>query len=346
MDPVRLAVIGCGNQCTVSLMPGLPFIPEFDLVAVCDLKEDLARRNARLFGARGWYTDAARMLADEAPEAVMVVGPPQMHEELGSAAFQAGCHVFTEKPSSPTIAGARRLAAAGLAAGKLGQIGHMMRHAESVRAAWELSHREEFGRILSVESKYTTWPTASIPPGHGWGEPDEDWTYMLVQGGHPTDLMRHFLGPIVRVMARRAHGAGNYKVYQVTVEGAGGEVGFLNLQDCYGGWSTRLEVTGDRGGSLTIDDLDTVRYRRDDPSLKPPGGGMCWTAGEWTPHFTTKMGVRAGYQNQLQAFARSIRAGTPAFPSLADGWRNLVVAEAIVESCRTGRAVEVAQETV
>src|SRR5688572_12950274 len=176
---VRLAVVGAGRQCTAALMPGIPYIPEIDLVAVCDLDETLAARNARNFGARASYADVATMLRQEAPDAVR-------------------------------------------AAGKAGQVGHMMRHAEPVRIAWELSHAAEFGAILSVESKYTTWPTRTQPPGRGWGEPDEDWTYMLVQGGHPIDLLRHFIGPIVRVAAFRSHGAGSAKVYQVTAEGQDG----------------------------------------------------------------------------------------------------------------------------
>lgn len=338
MDPIRLAVIGCGRQCTRSLMPGLAEIPDFDLVAVCDLDEALARRNARTFGARTWSTDAAKMLRDEAPAAVMVVGPPQMHEELGVAAFEAGCHVFCEKPSSPTVEGAKRLALAGLRAGKLGQIGHMMRHAEPVRLAREISRRESFGKILSVESKYTTWPTGTMAPDRGWGEPDHDWSYMLVQGGHPIDLLRDFLGEITKVWGRRASGAGNAKVYQVTVESAAGAVGFLNLQDSYDGWSTKLEIVGDQKGVITVEDLGRTTYRHGLPDLRP-SGSLGQTAEVYEPHFTIKMGARAGYQNQLQAFADSIRSGTTPSPSLEDGWRNLVVAEAIVQSCAGGDSV-------
>jgi len=64
MSTVRLAVVGAGNQCTQSLMPAVPSIPELDLVAVCDLKRDLAERNARAFGARAVYTEVSRMLRD------------------------------------------------------------------------------------------------------------------------------------------------------------------------------------------------------------------------------------------------------------------------------------------
>jgi predicted dehydrogenase len=341
MEKVKLAVIGAGSQCTHSLMPAVPFIPEFDLVAVCDLKRDLAERNARSFGARAVYTDFARMLADERPDAVMVVGPPQMHEEVGLAVLAAGCHLFIEKPVAPTIDGARRLVDAAAAAGRFGQVGHMMRHADPIRVAWDIAHADDFGQILSVESKYTTWPTGTVPPGQGWGEPDADWSYMLIQGGHPIDLMRHFLGPIVRVAARKRAGQGNTKVYQVAVESADARVGFLNLQDSFNGWTTRLEVVGDATGIVSVDDLGRVQLRRGEKRYPVEAETSGNTAYVWEPHHGLPMWQRAGYGRQLQHFARRILEGKQPVPSLWDGWRNLVVARCIIESCATGRMVDV-----
>jgi predicted dehydrogenase len=98
MNPIRLAVIGAGRQCSDALMPAIPFLEEFDLVAVCDLNKGLAERNARRFGALAAHDDVAAMLRDEKPDAVMVVGPPQMHEEIGLQVLEAGCHLFIEKP--------------------------------------------------------------------------------------------------------------------------------------------------------------------------------------------------------------------------------------------------------
>jgi phthalate 4,5-cis-dihydrodiol dehydrogenase len=343
MDRVRLAVIGAGGQCTNSLMPGIPFIPEIDLVAVCDLKRELAERNARNFGAPHTYEDFQEMLRQEAPDAVMVVGPPQMHEEVGVAVLEHGHHLFIEKPAAPTVAGAKRLVDAAAKAGKVGQVGHMMRHADPVRIAWDLCHSPEFGDIISVESKYTTWPTGTIPPGQGWGEPDADWTYMLVQGGHPIDLMRHFLGPIHRVAARKRCGQGNTKVYQVAVESTEGRAGFLNLQDSFNGWTTGLEVVGDALGIVRVDDLGRVTYRRGKKRFPAEQDTNGSTAYVWEPHHTLPAWHRAGYGIQLRNFARCIMEGTEPKPSLWDGWRNLVVGRCIVESCATNRMVEVPQ---
>lgn len=338
---IRLAVIGAGGQCTKSLMPGIPYIEEIELVAVCDLQEDLATRNARNFGAPAAYTDAAEMLQKEKPDAAMVVGPPQMHEDVGVQVLEAGCHLWIEKPAAPTIEGAKRLVDTAKRNGLVGQIGHMMRHADPVRIAWDLCHDTAFGQILSVESKYTTWPTGKLSADQGWGTPDEDWSYMLVQGGHPIDLMRHFLGPITRVGAFCSHGEGAAKVYQVSLRGEGDRVGFLNLQDSFDGWYTGLEVVGDRLQIVRVDDLGRVSLRKGEKRTKAEEDTWGNSTYVWEPHHTLTQWHRSGYGNQLRHFAQSILSGKEPFPSLHDGWRNLVVGRAILDSVGSGNVIEV-----
>ncbi len=344
MAAVRLAVVGAGTQCTQSLMPGIPFIEEIDLVAICDLQRRLAERNARRFGAGAVYTDVTEMLRQEAPDAVMVVGPPQMHEEIGLQVLELSAHLWIEKPAASTVEGAKRLVDAARRSGKFGQVGHMMRHADPIRIAFEIANGEEFGQILSVESKYTTWPTAAIPDGRGWGAPDEDWTYMLVQGGHPIDLLRHFIGPITKVAAFRRHGRGATKVYQVAVEGKEGRTGFLNLQDSYDGWTTGLEIVGDGQAIVRVDDLGRVSYRRGEKRVAAEGETRGNSTYVWEPHHRLPAWQRSGYGNQLQHFARCILDGKQPVPSLWDGWRNLVVARCILEACGSGQVIDVPQE--
>jgi predicted dehydrogenase len=341
---VRLAVVGAGNQCTASLMPGIPYIPEIDLVAVCDLKHELAQRNARNFGAKAVYTDVAKMLREEKPDAALVVGPPQVHEEIGIQVLEAGCHLFVEKPSSPTIEGARRLYETAKKHQRIGQVGHMMRHADPVRVASDIAlNTAEFGKILSIESKYTTWPTGAAKPGSGWGESDENWTYMLVQGGHPIDLMRHFLGPVARVSGFLSRGRGNTKCYQVVLEGTNGAAGFLNLQDSFNGWYTGLEIVGDNQAIVRVDDLGRVSYRRGEKKTEAESRGWGNSSYTWEPHHTMTHWQRSGYGNQFQSFARCIQEKKDPQPSLYDAWQNLVVAKAIVEACVTKKVVEVPQ---
>jgi len=342
---IRLAVVGAGNQCTQALMPGIPSIPEFDLVAVADMKRDLAERNARNFGGRAVYTDVAEMLRQERPDACIVVGPPQMHHDVGMQVLEAGAHLFIEKPASPTLKEAKELADTAKRVGKIGQVGHMMRHADPVRIAWDICHQPEFGEILHVESKYVTWPTGPAAKGSGWGDADEDWMYMLVQGGHPIDLLRHFLGEPTRVAAFKRQGVGHTKVYSVTLQSAAGRTGFLNLQDSYEGWYTGLEIVGDGKCTVRVDDLGEVTYRRGEQKFQAEK--QAWwghPAHTWQPHHMTKLGQRAGYANQLKHFADCILGGTNPQPSLWDGYRNLVVARAILDAVAGNKVVEMGSD--
>jgi len=152
--------------------------------------------------------------------------------------------------------------------------------------------------------------------------------------------MRHFLGPIIRVAGRKSVGQGNTKVYQVAVEFRRGRVGFLNLQDSLNGWTTRLEVVGDAMGIVAVDDLGRVSYRLGEkryPAEAETNGNTAYT---WEPHHSLPAWGRAGYGASFSTSPLHPR-GQAGRASLWDGWRNLVIGQAIIESCASGRMVEV-----
>jgi len=126
-------------------------------------------------------------------------------------------------------------------------------------------------------------------------------------------------------------------------EGAQGRVGFLNLQDSYNGWTTGLEIVGDGQGIVRVDDLGRVTYRRGEKRTAAEGEARGNTGYFWEPHHTLPNWRRSGYGNQLQYFARCILEGKQPQPSLWDGWRNLVVAQSILQSCATHQAVDIPQ---
>ena len=79
----NIGFVGCGSHSTNNLYPMLKY-SRCRLAAVCDLNEELARRNATIFGASKIYTDADKMLEGEKLDGVIVVGPPDMHHAVGS----------------------------------------------------------------------------------------------------------------------------------------------------------------------------------------------------------------------------------------------------------------------
>ena len=78
------------------------------------------------------YTDFDKALAETKPDVVSVNTYPDTHADFCRKAFDAGCHVFTEKPLATTVADAQEIVDMAKAAGKKLVIGYILR----VHPAW------------------------------------------------------------------------------------------------------------------------------------------------------------------------------------------------------------------
>jgi len=112
MEKVRIGVAGCGNVARSTYLPGLlrpPLSQKIELVAVFSRKEEKARWARDTFGAREFYTDHDKMLAQAEIDAVINLTPKPVHAALGLAALEAGKHLFLEKPIATSMEDADRL---------------------------------------------------------------------------------------------------------------------------------------------------------------------------------------------------------------------------------------------
>jgi len=342
MARIRLGYIGCGNLSTRMHYPSIVKTPEIDLVAVCDLKEELAKHHQRAYGALRCYTNAQKMLETEELDAAVVVGPPQMHTELAPMVLEHKLHLFTEKPIAVTLEAARKLVAAADKSGKFTQVGHMMRHATPVKIAKKLMAQPEFGKPTFIESKYFTGPSSKA-----WGLTDPRWCYMMVQAIHPIDLARHLGGDIVRLGATACHGQGDNGAYAVCVQYASGAAGWLNLNGSFPQWNTGVEITGDGGAFIGIENMCKLRFL--------PARAKQWLAADesdslgmapyvWESIQADAGEIRMGYQNGWKHFAQSILNNTPTYPSFRDAYKAMLVCRAILDSIEKREMVDVPQD--
>lgn len=111
MNPVKLGVIGCGviGSRHVAAAAASPII---DLVAVADLRTEVAQAIAIQHGVAIVYGPAEELLADNNIEAVVLAMPAHIRTELALKAFAQGKHVLTEKPVAMNAAEVRQLLAA------------------------------------------------------------------------------------------------------------------------------------------------------------------------------------------------------------------------------------------
>jgi predicted dehydrogenase len=105
-------------------------IPEVEFVGCYDIDEEKSRRAAGEFGAQVFVGLEALL---DAVDSVSVVVPTVSHTEVSLAAFEAGKHVFLEKPMAASVEQAQRIIEAAARAGRILQIGHVERFNEAIK---------------------------------------------------------------------------------------------------------------------------------------------------------------------------------------------------------------------
>lgn len=124
MAPVRLGVYGCGGIAQIQHLPNLATLQEeFEVTMVCDASAGLARSVARQFHVPRAVSDLREFL-DSDVEAVLLC-PIDPKTEAVVAAFEAGKHVFIEKPVCYSLQEMDAITAAARKAGTVGQAGYM-----------------------------------------------------------------------------------------------------------------------------------------------------------------------------------------------------------------------------
>jgi predicted dehydrogenase len=93
----RMAVVGLGYWGP-NLVRNLHELPDAELVAVCDMREEALEAITRRYPAVGTTTSFDEIVADSSIDAVVLATPVSTHYPLALAAMEAGKHVFIEKP--------------------------------------------------------------------------------------------------------------------------------------------------------------------------------------------------------------------------------------------------------
>ena len=349
LSPVRVGLIGCGGHASNCIHPSLRYLPQIQVVAVCDLDESRARATAQRLGVSAVYTQSDRMLANEQPEAVIVIGPPAMQNPVGHECLERGCHLLIDKPPGLCPADARRLAEAADASGLIGQVGHNQRHSPAMRTARRIAASPEFGEATTVFTKYC----GEIPTEPFWGLEPLVRGLLYYQSVHSVDTSRSILGEIETVTAFQARSGsvpGGGPIV-VILEFVNGTLAVLDQNTATPYFQIRTTVTGSAGTSVDVIDLDRVTYlqrpedaghRRMDPA--EPGLGIykeVMPGQTWQVPRQYPAEKAWGYVDQLASFAGAVRGGEPGKPTLWDGYENLLALEAISMSLTSGRAVSI-----
>ena len=171
---VALGIIGTGGR---GRYDGAYFAkdPRVRIAAVCDPYTDQidgfkthvpAANDAKSFTR---YQD---LLAEPSLDAIVITTPVYLHPEHFEAAVKARKHIYCEKPAGASVAGVKRLLAAGERADKAKhiQFGFQQRYSPEYLAAEQVVRSGQLGDIVLMRSH---WMVGGINPAHQAPAPPE-----------------------------------------------------------------------------------------------------------------------------------------------------------------------------
>ena len=126
-DKIRILCVGAGNMGS-SHARAYHKLDEFEIVGIVTRSaESREKLDAELGGGHALFSDYHEALAATKPDAVSISTYPDTHGPYAEAAFEAGAHVFIEKPLAETVPEAESIVAKARESGKKLVIGYILR---------------------------------------------------------------------------------------------------------------------------------------------------------------------------------------------------------------------------
>jgi myo-inositol 2-dehydrogenase/D-chiro-inositol 1-dehydrogenase len=309
-------------------------IPEANLVAVCDLRPEVAQAVAGELGVQRVVTDFHDLLAGSDVEAILCAASTDAHALIVKDCAAAGKHIFCEKPLAPDLASIDEMLAAVEKAGVKLQVGFNRRFDKSFRRVREIVHSGEIGRPLVLR-------ITNRDPGVPARE------FMRVSGGmfmdmsiHDFDMARFQIGEVEEVYAigdlltsPELKEINDIDTGIVTLRFADGTMGAIdNSRNSVFGYDQRLEVFCSDGVALAENVPETTIQK----------GNREGFHSARLEHFFMQR-FASCYVDEVRQFVEAVRDDTPTPTTGRDGRMAVVIARAANRSMQENRPVKLSE---
>ena len=333
-DRVNIGVIGTGRMGSVHTRNLVRRIPQANVVAVCDIRLEVAQAVADELGIQGVIRDYHELLRDDRIEAVVIASSTNTHAFMMQDAARAGKHIFCEKPLALDLASIdAALAAVKEAEVKL-QVGFNRRFDTNFRRVHEQVASGEIGTpyILRITSR-----DPEPPP----------MNYVQVSGGifldmmiHDLDMARFQLGDVEEVyaagnvlVAREIGLAGDLDTAAVTLRFKNGALGMIdNCRKATYGYDQRLEVLGSEGAAWVGNEMANTVVHADQGGFHSPT----------LPHFFMQRYSEA-YVSEMCEFVECVASDKTPPVTGRDGRLAVVLGYAALKSHQENRPVRLSE---
>ncbi|QDU80604.1 putative oxidoreductase YcjS [Polystyrenella longa] len=165
-------------------------VPGVEVVAVADDNKSSLADALERTGAKRSYLNYKQMLAKEKPDIVSISQRwIDQHHEMAMEAAEQECHIYMEKPFTPTLREADEVIAALESKHLKLAIAHTTRYSPVIAKIREMVTAGEIGTLVEMRGR-------GKEDGRGGGED------LWVLGSHVLDMMRYFNGDVEACSAR------------------------------------------------------------------------------------------------------------------------------------------------
>jgi 1,5-anhydro-D-fructose reductase (1,5-anhydro-D-mannitol-forming) len=325
-------LIGASTIAAEHMIDAIRAQPGHTVSAVVSSSAERGRVYADQHGIAAAYGSVDALLADPAVHAVYISTTNELHREQVLAAAAAGKHVLCEKPLALNVGDALEMVQACRDAGVVMATNHHLRNAATHRKIRELVLGGAIGKPLFARVFHAVY----LPPHlQGWriDKPQAGGGVILDITVHDADTLRFILD------AEPVEAVGLSQSAALAQEG---------LED-----GVMAVLRFDNGVIAQLHDAFTVKYAdtgievhgeagsiigRNVMTQRPVGDLVLRTAaGEQA----VPVAHENLYQRGVAAFCAAMRGEGQAAATGEDGVRSLLTATAVVEACRTGKAVRI-----
>jgi myo-inositol 2-dehydrogenase/D-chiro-inositol 1-dehydrogenase len=331
---VKIAVIGTGRMGSVHTRNIVQQIPEADLVAVCDIRLEVAQAVADELGIQRVVRDYHELLADGEIEAILIASSTDTHAFIMKDVAKAGKHIFCEKPLALEL---NKIDDVLDVVGKSGvklQVGFNRRFDKSYQRVRAIVASGEIGRpcILRITNRDPDLPAME---------------FLRVSGGifldlaiHDFDMIRFQMGEVEELYATgsvliepKLKEFGDIDTDVVSLKFANGAVGAIdNSRKAVYGYDQRLEVFCSNGTVMANNESEDIVVKGNQDgflSAKPP--------------YFFMQRYAPCYVEEVRQFVECVRDDKPTPTTGVDGRAAVVLGYAAWKSLRENRPVKVSE---
>lgn len=311
MQEISIAIIGAGfwgrNHARV-----LREIPGVNITHICDIIPERAKEVALRYNIPNYVTDYRKVMLDDV-DGIIISTTSTTHAEIAISAIENGKHVLIEKPMATTMKQAEEIVLSARRNRCIVMVGFIERFNPAVVHGKKLIDNGEIGNItLSFSRRIGSWP-----------ERVGDVGVVKDTAIHDIDLSMYIFNELpISVYARG--GSIRHRLedhVQAVLSYEGGKSAMIEANWLTPKKKREMHITGDRG-------VISIHFLTRELIVEKEDGMVIPMIGQEEPLMV-----------EDKHFIESIRKKRTPIVNEMDGLRSLLVADAILESMKTGKVI-------